>query len=66
MTPLERYQKDLQRADFFRDAAQENAVRHLQRLYDDLIAEAPSNGLLGRLLGKNQYSQLKVCIFGVV
>ena len=35
MTPLERYQADLKRPDFFHDAAQENAVRHLQRLYDD-------------------------------
>ena len=30
MTPLERYQADLKRPDFFHDAAQENAVRHLQ------------------------------------
>ena len=52
MTPLERYQQDLQRPEFFRDAAQENAVRHLQRLYDDLVAGAPSSGLFGRLLGK--------------
>src|SRR5690554_1286033 len=60
MTPLERYQQDLQRPDFFRDAAQENAVRHLQRLYDDLTREAPSqnsNGLLGRLLGKKTPQQ---------
>src|SRR5699024_6148893 len=48
------------RTDFFRDAAQENAVRHLQRLYDDLTREAPSqnsNGLLGRLLGKKTPQQ---------
>ncbi|MGV8844626.1 MAG: cell division protein ZapE [Pseudomonas sp.] len=38
MTPLERYQADLERPDFFRDAAQETAVRHLQRLYDELVA----------------------------
>ena len=59
MTPLERYQQDLQRPDFFRDAAQENAVRHLQRLYDDLIKDEPSsgNGLLGRLLGKKTVPQ---------
>ena len=37
LTPLEKYQQDLTRADFSYDAAQENAVRHLQRLYDDLV-----------------------------
>ena len=52
MTPLERYQADLKRPDFFHDAAQENAVRHLQRLYDDLVADDRSkSGLLGKLFG---------------
>ena len=37
MTPLEKYQQDLQRDDFQYDAAQENAVRELQRLYDDIL-----------------------------
>ena len=65
MTPLERYQQDLQRSDFFRDAAQENAVRHLQRLYDDLVAGAPSNGngLFGRLLGKKTTQPIKGLYF---
>lgn len=63
MTPLESYQKDLQRADFFRDAAQENAVRHLQRLYDDLVAGTPSNGLFGRLLGKKSVQPIKGLYF---
>ncbi|MFP3366221.1 AFG1/ZapE family ATPase, partial [Pseudoalteromonas sp. SIMBA_148] len=36
-TPLEKYQADLKRDDFAYDAAQEDAVRHLQRLYDDLV-----------------------------
>ena len=53
MTPLERYQADLQRPDFFHDPAQEKAVRHLQRLYDDLVdAERSGPGLLGKLLRK--------------
>ena len=34
--PWQTYQQDLKRDDFVYDAAQENAVRHLQRLYDDL------------------------------
>ncbi|MEH6492096.1 cell division protein ZapE [Halopseudomonas sp.] len=53
MSPLERYKADLQRPDFFHDPAQEKAVRHLQRLFDELIAsEQAKPGLLGRLRGK--------------
>jgi predicted ATPase len=37
-TPLELYQEDLKRDDFSYDADQEKAVKHLQRLYDDLVA----------------------------
>ncbi|GLX77911.1 cell division protein ZapE [Thalassotalea insulae] len=36
LSPLEKYNQDLARDDFQHDAAQENAVRHLQRLYQDL------------------------------
>ncbi|MFC3150653.1 cell division protein ZapE [Litoribrevibacter euphylliae] len=38
-TPLELYKKDLERDDFSYDSAQEMAVKHLQRLYEDLVAE---------------------------
>lgn len=50
-TPLARYKKDLQRDDFSYDAAQEMAVKHLQRLYDELLAaeSAPPLGFLGKL-----------------
>lgn len=54
MTPLERYQEDLKRPDFYRDAAQENAVRHLQRLYDDLLAAPPKQSRLSLILGRNK------------
>lgn len=37
-TPLELYQEDLKRDDFSYDPAQEMAVKHLQRLYEDLVA----------------------------
>lgn len=37
MTPRERYQKDLERPEFQRDSAQEDAVRRLQSLYDKLV-----------------------------
>ena len=36
MTPWEKYQDDLSLIDFQYDAAQENAVNELQRLYDEL------------------------------
>ena len=36
LSPLDKYKQDLTRDDFLFDAAQENAVIHLQRLYDDL------------------------------
>ena len=38
LTPLQKYQQDLTRDDFSYDQAQENAVKHLQLLYDYLIA----------------------------
>ena len=53
MTPWEKYQQDLQRDDFQYDAAQENAVRHLQRLYDD-VANQPEQpqGFFSRLFNR--------------
>ncbi|MBB60310.1 cell division protein ZapE [Stutzerimonas balearica] len=64
MTPLERYQADLKRPDFFHDAAQENAVRHLQRLYDDLLASERNNGgLFGKLFGKKSQEPVKGLYF---
>jgi cell division protein ZapE len=66
MTPLERYQADLKRPDFFHDPAQENAVRHLQRLYDDLVAaehQIKLVGLFGRLLGKKHQGPIKGLYF---
>jgi len=38
VTPLERYQADLLKPGFSRDAAQEMAVKHLQQLFDQLVA----------------------------
>jgi len=64
MTPLERYQADLKRPDFFHDAAQETAVRHLQRLYDDLIAADQNKpGFLGKLFGKKDQAPVKGLYF---
>lgn len=36
--PLNRYQQDLHRPEFHEDAAQANAVRHLQQVRDELVA----------------------------
>ncbi|WP_406667988.1 cell division protein ZapE [Gallaecimonas sp. GXIMD1310] len=51
MTPWQRYQADLARPEFQHDQAQENAVQHLQRLYDDYLARMAGNskGLKGWL-----------------
>lgn len=37
LSPWERYQKDLERPDFQKDPAQEDAVRRLQALYEKLV-----------------------------
>lgn len=36
LSPIDKYKQDLMRDDFLFDAAQEHAVKHLQRLYEDL------------------------------
>ena len=41
MTPEARYQRDLKRDDFMPDPAQEEAVGHLQNLYDRLLERQP-------------------------
>ena len=49
-SPLERYQADLQRPGFVHDPAQERAVRALQRVHDELMAQSAVRlpGVLGR------------------
>ena len=65
MTVLTLYQADLQRPDFFRDAAQENAVHHLQRLYDDLVKQSQGGPgvLLRKVFGKKQSGPIKGLYF---
>ncbi len=64
MTPLARYQEDLKRPDFLHDAAQETAVRHLQPLYDDLVAAHKRKpGLLGSLFAKKAQEPVKGLYF---
>ncbi|KKL91366.1 hypothetical protein LCGC14_1895390, partial [marine sediment metagenome] len=64
MTPWQKYQQDLQRDDFVYDAAQENAVRHLQRLFDDLTAQKPAaKGWFSRLFNKDSTPPIKGLYF---
>ena len=55
LTPWQHYQQDLTRDDFSHDVAQEQAVKQLQRVYDDLIAlnsQGRSSNKLFSLFGK--------------
>ncbi|NVK25766.1 MAG: AFG1 family ATPase [Gammaproteobacteria bacterium] len=65
VTPWQQYQQDLLRDDFQHDEAQENAVKHLQRLYDDLVASfnAAKPGFFASLFGKNQTSSVQGLYF---
>jgi len=42
VTPMTRYREDLERQGFQPDVAQQQAVKHLQRLFDELVATPPS------------------------
>ena len=61
LTPIEQYKKDLLKDDFQYDEAQENAVKNLQRLYDDFI-QASNNkpSFLSKLLNRNQNATANV------
>lgn len=64
ITPWQKYQADLTRDDFQHDAAQENAVKHLQRLFDDLTkTKAPKKGLLNKLFKSKQSNEVKGLYF---
>ncbi|PIE83161.1 MAG: cell division protein ZapE [Candidatus Contendobacter odensis] len=58
--PYERYRRDLQREGFQHDPAQEQAVRHLQKIYDQLTAQpkqaVPTKkpGLFARFAGRDK------------
>jgi len=55
VSPLERYRIDLQQPGFVHDPAQQEAVEHLQRLYEQLVAAEQDVGqwrLAQKLIGK--------------
>ncbi|MDN6321822.1 MAG: cell division protein ZapE, partial [Halomonas sp.] len=62
-SPIERYRADLERADFQYDAAQELAVKHLQRLYDELVA-APTTVPKALVANKGLHKGLKAKMAG--
>jgi len=57
VTPLSLYQADLQKANFFADDSQAQAIQYLQRLFDDLESPAVENqqsiGLFSRLFKRD-------------
>ncbi|MEO2267854.1 cell division protein ZapE [Pseudoalteromonas sp. YIC-656] len=64
MTPWQKYQQDLQRDDFLFDAAQENAVKHLQRLFDDIVAQPKKpSGFFAKLFSKDSTKPIKGLYF---
>jgi cell division protein ZapE len=70
LTPLQRYQRDLQREDFSHDAAQEEAVRHLDDLYRRLLERhRRQQGFAGRIarrLGRQQPPERGLYFWGGV
>lgn len=48
LTPRQRYERDLQKPDFSRDASQARAVDALQGVHDQLLAKPPKRRLLSR------------------
>jgi cell division protein ZapE len=67
LSPLQRYQQDLQKEGFFEDLAQTAAVDKLQILYDQLIA-ARSNkiNLINRLRGRQDRPPKGIYFWGGV
>ncbi len=69
-TPWQRYQQDLSRNDFSHDAAQEEAVRQLQGLFDRVLSRhRVRSGFAGRLtrrLGRRQPPERGLYLWGGV
>ncbi len=65
----ERYQKDLQREDFYYDSAQELVISYLQRIYDELLVSPapslPKRSLLRRFIGQNRSTEFAKPIHGL-
>ena len=55
LSPIDKYKQDLKKDDFLFDAAQENAVKELQRLYDELTH--PEQKLTWRVKLQSQFGK---------
>lgn len=60
LSPLERYQQDLQRADFRRDPSQQQAVERLETLYQQLVAQhqARQSSALSQFLQRGLFKKI--------
>ena len=69
-TPLSRYEQDLLDPEFIEDPAQRRAVEHLQRVYDQMIAQPPAKkswlAKLGLIEDKNNQSIKGIYFWGGV
>jgi len=68
LAPLARYQQDLKRDDFSYDSSQESAVKHLQRLYDELVlsqADVPKVSFFGKMTAVFNKPEKKVPVKGL-
>lgn len=64
LSPMARYQQDLQREGFRHDPAQQAAVEHLERLYQALVtADVPKPNLLSKLFGGKKLNPIKGLYF---
>lgn len=67
MTPWQRYQADLERPEFSYDPAQEDAVRHLQALYEALVEQtATKPRLLERFRRRRRQPEKGLYLWGGV
>lgn len=69
LSPMERYQRDLQCENFRHDASQELAVKYLQQLYEALLASEQARrdvglgALFKRMLGRDSREPIKGVYF---
>jgi cell division protein ZapE len=61
--PVALYEEAIARGDISADPAQAEAVKHLQRLFDDLMQPEPERGFFSKLLGSETKSVAKGLYF---
>ena len=69
MTPLQRYQSDIEKNRIIPDPAQQEVVNHTQRLYDELVSAAQDNSIwrfLARLVRRRTQAVKGLYLWGGV